>query len=143
MSIITLPFKKMTFVHSQTKSMVIRNIRYDWDFFNSNNVVSNYHSFSVFFFPVKIKSARENHFWRFFGFFHGWKCLFTHTYFSFFHAHFVFSRGLILYFFTDRIFRFTGRILIFFHGLLFFFSRVLFSLSKFIKIITSINTYSA
>ena len=34
-----------------------------------------------FFFPVKIKRARESFFWPFFDFFHGWKMAFTHTFF--------------------------------------------------------------
>ena len=95
----------------------------------------------LLFFPVKKKSAREKCFFPFFGFFHGQKVFFTHTFFCFFHAHFFFSRALFLYFFTGRIFRFTGRIFFFFHGLVFF-SLAQVLLSIFIKIVTIINTWS-
>ena len=87
--------------------------------------------FAVFFFPVKIKSARESYFWPFFGFFHGHFCVFTPTFlpiFQFFHAHFFFSRALFIFFFVfSRFFHghkihFHGHKTDFFHGQLFFFT---------------------
>ena len=76
-------------------------------------------------FPVKIKSARESHFWRFLDFFHGWKSLFhvhfcppfhgqskvfTDTCLDFFHGWIFFSRegnSECLLIFTEEIF-FSG-----------------------------------
>ena len=57
---------------------------------------------SVFFFPVKIKSARENNLWPFFDFFHGQFSFFTPTFwpiFQIFHAHFLFFHGQFFRFF--------------------------------------------
>ena len=88
---------------------------------------------SVFFFPVKIKSARESHFWPFFDFFHGRQHPFHAHFFHFFHAHFLvftdtfghffaFSRALFYFhahfffsfFFTGAFFPFHGHFLCFF-----------------------------
>ena len=55
-----------------------------------------------FFFPVRLKSARETHFFGVFGFFHGQDDVFTHTFFRFFHALFFFSRALVWFFFTGK-----------------------------------------
>ena len=73
-------------------------------------------------FPVKIKSARESHFWRFLDFFHRWKSLFhvhfcppfhgqstvfTDTCLDFFHGWIFFSRegnSECLLIFTEEIF---------------------------------------
>ena len=63
--------------------------RFNPGFFRSPRISS----LSVFFFPVKKKSARESYFWAFFGFFHGHFSVFTPTFwpiFQFFHAHFFF-----------------------------------------------------
>ena len=79
------------------------------------------------FFPVKIKSARENPFWVFFGFFHGQKNVFTHTFFCFFHAHLFFSRALFWFFFTGGKVGFTGTNLNFFPGWYFFSKNGIFS----------------
>ena len=84
----------------------------------------------AFFFPVKIKSARESFFWPFFDFFHGWKMAFTHTFFEFFTGGRKFSRTLVRIFSRVGFFFFTGRkregneklSIIFTQG--FFFSRV-------------------
>ena len=54
----------------------------------------------VFFFPVKLKSARETHFFGAFGFFHWQDDVFTHTFFRLFHALFFFSRALVRFFLT-------------------------------------------
>ena len=62
---------------------------------------------AFFFFPVKIKSARESFFWPFFDFFHGWKMAFTHTFFEFFTGDRKFSR---------TFFRIFSRVGFFFHG---------------------------
>ena len=83
---------------------------------------------SVFFFPVKIKSARENVFGPFFGFFHGHFSFFTPTFwpiFHFFHAHFFFFTGTFLiflrFFHGEKIYFHVHKIGIF-HGQLFFFT---------------------
>ena len=85
------------------------------------------------FFPVKIKSARESHFWPFFNFFHGWQSRFHAHFFHFFHVHFFdftgtflkfspVSRALFFYFqFSRTLFVFHGHYFLF-HGH-FFFSR--------------------
>ena len=82
---------------------------------------------AVFFLSVKIKSSRENPLWVFFGFFHGQKNVFTHTFFCFFHAHLFFSRALFLFFFTGGKFDFTGTNLNFFPGWYFFSKNVILS----------------
>ena len=66
------------------------------------------------FFPVKIKSARESHFWPFFEFFHGHFSFFTPTFwpiFQFFHAHFFFH-GHFFSVFSRFLHGYTNR----FHG---------------------------
>ena len=86
-----------------------------------------------FFFPVKIKIARESHFWPFFRFFSRVKSRFHACIFHFFHAHFFvftdtfllfhwhffgfcpFSRTLF-FFWRARFFLSTGTFVIFFLG---------------------------
>ena len=80
---------------------------------------------SVFFFPVKIKSARESHFWPFFDFFYGRKSRFHAHFFPLFHGQSKVFTDTFLGFFTGGFF-FTGRkwaIFDNFHAWLFF-SRV-------------------
>ena len=74
---------------------------------------------SVFFFPVKIKSARESHFGPFFQFFHGQKTNFTPTFwpiFEFFHAHLFFFHGHKFDRFSGKVHVFTGYFAKIFHG---------------------------
>ena len=61
-----------------------------------------------FLFPVKIKSARESHFWPFFDFFHGRKSCFHAHFFPLFHGQSKVFTDTFLDFFTGRFF-FTGR----------------------------------
>ena len=66
----------------------------------------------VFFFPVKMKSARESHFWPIFGFFHGQKSVFTPTFLpnsELFHGHFFFHGHVFGFFFTGSKNRFHGQ----------------------------------
>ena len=65
-----------------------------------------------FFFPVKIKSARETYFWHFFDFFHGQFSFFTPTFwpiFQIFHAHFYFFHGQFFRFFHGKKITFHGQ----------------------------------
>ena len=50
-------------------------------------------SSSVFFLPEKMKSAREAIFWHFFGFFLGWKIIFSATFPKIFSGTLKFSRA--------------------------------------------------
>ena len=70
---------------------------------NLSNSWKIYRSPISVFFPVKIKSARESHFWLFLSFFHGRK-FFSRT---LFHAHFGFFTDTFCDFFTGMIFIFT------------------------------------
>ena len=90
-----------------------------------------------FFFPMKIKSARESFFWPFFDFFHGWKMAFTHTFFEFFTGGPKFSRTLVRIFsrvdlfFSCTLFSIFSTPFSFFHGYSFFiFSRAKYFVSR-------------
>ena len=56
---------------------------------------------TAFFFPVKIKSARESHFWPFFDFFHGRQSGFHAHFFQLFHGQSKVFTDAIFDFFTD------------------------------------------
>ena len=114
------------------------------------------HVLAAFFFPVKIKSARESHFWPFFDFFHGRQHPFHAHFFHFFHAHFLvftdtfghffaFSRALFYFhahfffhfFFTGAFFPFHGHFLCFFSRKEKWLSRTLFA--KFSRAVKSFH----
>ena len=71
-----------------------------------------------FFFPVKIKSARESHFGPFFQFFHGQNSNFTPTFwpfFGFFHGEEIHFHGHKFDQFCEKVSVFTGYFANFFH----------------------------
>ena len=77
-------------------------------FCDSKKLSQHYSCTQCFFFPVKIKSARESLFWPFFGFFHGWQSRFHAHFFELFTGSPKFSRTLfrifsrVGFFFTER-----------------------------------------
>ena len=80
-----------------------------------------YGCWAVFFFPVKIKSARETTFWQFFSFFSRVESHFHARNLRFFHGRSKLFTGTFLDFFTDGFFCFHGRKNENFHGWVFFF----------------------